>query len=285
MADPTNKKPWIRNITGANKFVHQLKVQDGSTQAIKSGEICAWNKTAGYMVPISAVADGDLYGLAFAHMEQKSTDVERYMDFIVPLEYDVFEMDLDAARQVADGDAFILTISDSQTLTYSATGAAIFYAVNPSNIPNIADGVTLTSVSTVRVMIDPERSYYKYMQSGGSAPFLNVTAQQTLRVEQSGLYLTNTGAGDVSGHILPQSAPAGTTFTAFCTAAQNHGFAPGTAGGIYIKGAKQADNKQCTVDAIGDGIRVVADGNGDWIGEYITSGAATLVNTAIDVEG
>ena len=58
-----------------------------------------------------------------------------------------------------------------------------------------------------------------------------------------------------------------------CMADEAFRLEPGAAGGIYIKGAKQADNKYVSVSDIGDFIHLVADGNGDWVAVASISGA------------
>ena len=76
-----NKFPFVKNLRGAEMLVFPGKVQAGSTQAIKAGEICTFNETAGYFVPVDAVADRH-YSLAIAYEEQKAADLARYMNFI-----------------------------------------------------------------------------------------------------------------------------------------------------------------------------------------------------------
>jgi hypothetical protein len=85
-----------------------------------------------------------------------------------------------------------------------------------------------------------------------------------IAAHQSGTTFTNLGATSAILATLPQNPPQGTEFKFVCLADQALRVAPGPAGGIYIKGAKQADNKYAAVSDIGDFIHLVADGNGDW---------------------
>jgi hypothetical protein len=98
------------------------------------------------------------------------------------------------------------------------------------------------------------------------------------------LVIVNLGASGAVIHNLPQSCPAGTKYTAYAAVAQDHGFAPGAAGAIYVEGAKQTDDKDVSVDAIGDALIVTADGNGDWLAQGIITSAADQT-AGIDVEG
>jgi hypothetical protein len=82
---------------------------------------------------------------------------------------------------------------------------------------------------------------------------------------QSGQICTNFGATGAVVATLPQNAPAGTQFGFVCMADQAMQIAPGTGGGIYIKGLKQPDNKYVAISDIGDFVYLVADGNGDWV--------------------
>ena len=90
---------------------------------------------------------------------------------------------------------------------------------------------------------------------------------------QSGTTFTNRGAAAVITASLPQNAPAGTRFRFVCMADQALRIAPGAAGGIYIKGAKQADNKYAQIADIGDFIELIADGDGDWVATSSIGGA------------
>ena len=76
-----NLYPWVRNDFGATKpLIVRFPVQAGSTQEIVRGEICDLNETSGYMAPVDAVADGNLYKLAFSNEEQKAADLAERLD-------------------------------------------------------------------------------------------------------------------------------------------------------------------------------------------------------------
>ncbi|MCP4590798.1 MAG: hypothetical protein GY842_08635 [bacterium] len=99
------------------------------------------------------------------------------------------------------------------------------------------------------------------------------SADFAVTAAQSGMVHTNLGAGGVITATLPASPPAGTEFKFVCMVDQALRMAPGTAGGIYIKGAKQADNKYVAIADIGDFVHLVADGNGDWVAVASIGGA------------
>jgi hypothetical protein len=60
------------------------------------------------------------------------------------------------------------------------------------------------------------------------------------------------------------------------TAGQQLRIEAGAAGGFYINGAKTADDAYIWADDEGESVKVVADGNGDWIALY-TQGTWTVV--------
>lgn len=280
-----NKDPFChsRNKDGkAHKF-HGL-VQAGSSQAIKCGELCCFDKTASNWVPVSAAGDF-IYPLAISAEEQTAADLARFIEFYSLHPDDVFEFVLAAARALALGDAFTVTASDSQKLTYTATGFPICRSVDDGHYPET--GTTIRNQSYVRVSFSKHASAWGRLIAGDGVPVagmvLETDAAVTLRSHMSGLKLVNLGASGAVAHVLPQTRPAGTFFDAYAAVAQDHGFDPGAAGGIYIEGAKQADDKQVTVDAIGDSLRVTSDANGDWIGEATITSAADQT-AGIDIE-
>ena len=107
----------------------------------------------------------------------------------------------------------------------------------------------------------------------GVAAIAHHAAGFTLTAAHSGTTHTNLGAAGVIVATLPQSPPKGTSFDFVCMADQALRLEPGAAGGIYVKGAKQADNKYVSVTDIGDFIHLIADGNGDWVAVASISGA------------
>jgi hypothetical protein len=98
-------------------------------------------------------------------------------------------------------------------------------------------------------------------------------ASFALNWRQSGGIHTNRGASGVITATLPQNPPEGTVYRFACMADQPLRVAPGAAGGIYVKGAKQADNKYVAIGDIGDFLELVADGNGDWLAVASIGGA------------
>jgi hypothetical protein len=79
----------------------------------------------------------------------------------------------------------------------------------------------------------------------------------------------NTGATTTSTVTLPQDADGGEVVEVACTVAQDIRLDPGAAGAIYgddaSSWAKQTDNKYINGDALGEAIKLVSDGNGDWV--------------------
>ncbi len=107
----------------------------------------------------------------------------------------------------------------------------------------------------------------------GLAPLQHHTADFTLTAAHSGTVHTNLGATGAITATLPANPPTGTELKFVCMADQALRMAPGTAGGIYVKGDKQADNKYVSVTDIGDFVHLIADGNGDWVAVASIGGA------------
>lgn len=99
------------------------------------------------------------------------------------------------------------------------------------------------------------------------------TANFTLVAQHTGTVHTNLGAAGAVTITLPQNPPKGTEFKFVCQADQELRLDPGAAGGIYIKGGKQVDDKYVSITDIGDFIHLIADGNGDWVAVASISGA------------
>jgi hypothetical protein len=262
-----NKDPFVRTLNKDGlPVLFRGKVQAGTTQAIKVGEICAFNKTAGYWIPVAAINDF-IYALAIAKEEQTAADLARYVEFYALHPNDQFEFEIDAARALALGDTFILTVSNSQKLTYSAGGYPVARCVDDGHYPQKTD-TTIRNRSWAVVSFDPSVSYWGLVLNGSgwnSKKVVTATAAITLYSEMSGLVILNTGISGGTVHVLPLNPPAGCNFTAYNTAADAHGFDPPTDGGIYGTGAKNGDGDTMTIDAIGDAIEVVAIGDKDWI--------------------
>lgn len=101
--------------------------------------------------------------------------------------------------------------------------------------------------------------------SGSTTTIEAHTGDDTLTTAESGSTHTNLGAAGAVTLTLPQDATAGTRFHFGVMTAQELRIDPGAAGGVYINGAKQADNKYISADDEGEHATLTADGNGDWI--------------------
>jgi len=269
----SNKYPWSHSILDPTKpFIFPGKVQAGSSQAIKCGELCAYNETSGYFVPVDAVADY-VYSLAIAAEEQKSDDSARYMDFIAPREGDVFEFTLSAAASIELGDAVILVASQSQQLARDVDGFIVGTSAGMDNYPQ--EGTTLRSKSTVQAMIHPAFSYfYKNILQRDVVKVMHKTAAYTLKLEDNNATITNFGAtGSVTLTAPSGVVPVGFNFKQVVAAAQAFVFdpKPDTASCI-VQGAVQAAGKYVSMTDEGDFIHWVWDGT-NWIAEASISGA------------
>ena len=91
------------------------------------------------------------------------------------------------------------------------------------------------------------------------------TALDLLTSSESGSIHTNLGAAGSIKLTLPQDALAGMNFEFVVMTAQQLQIDPGAAGAIYVNGAKQADDAYIWADDEGESVKLVADGNGDWI--------------------
>lgn len=113
------------------------------------------------------------------------------------------------------------------------------------------------------------KAYY----TGGQTKLLAMeafTSDDTLIAGESGKVCTNLGATGTITLTLPQTPKAGTHFEFVVMAAQQLRVEPGAGGGVYINGAKQADNKFIVADDEAESVMLVADGNGDWAALYTT---------------
>ena len=265
-----NKDPFVRtkNKNGLPAVFKGL-VQAGSTDPLKVGEICCFNKTAGYWEAVLLEADF-IYALAIAKEEQKAADGIRYLEFYALHPDDEFEFAIDAARALALGDRFVLTAADSQKLTYSADATPVARNVDYGHYPHETD-TTIPNRSYAVVSFAENVSAWGLLINGcglGQTKVVESAAALTLYPEMSGLHINNIGATGAILHVLPVAgtAPAGCHFTAYVTVEQDHGFEPGAGSGIYIEGLKQADTMGVSMDAFGDCLQVICDPNHDWIG-------------------
>jgi len=278
-----NKDPFVStlNVDGQPTMFMGL-VQAGTTKAIKIGEICALNKTAGYFTPITAENDF-IYALAIAAEEQKAADVSRYIKFYSLHPDDRFEFELNASRTLAVGDRFVLTASYSQILTYSATKYPVARSVDYGNYPDT--GTTIRSRGYAVVSFNPACSYWGLIQNGsywGTPKQIVSTSALTLYNEMSGLTIIHTGAGTAQvNHVLPTAGTAvvGCHFKLINlnAATGTVGFDPGTGSGIYVGGTAQTDNEARAVTqtaATGAYMVITAIASNDWYA-FADSGQGT----------
>jgi len=98
------------------------------------------------------------------------------------------------------------------------------------------------------------------------------SAADTLTFDESGSIHTNLGATVARALTLPiigadgaVTGLKGVYFDFVVMAAYALQIDPSTAGGIYINGAKQADDKYISADDEAESVRLTGDGNGDWV--------------------
>jgi len=113
-----------------------------------------------------------------------------------------------------------------------------------------------------------DQNFGGYKTIGVALTIEHHIADDTLTKEETGSIHTNLGAGGTITLTLPQDARAGDYFQFVAMVAQQLRIDPGAAGGIYVNGAKQTDDKYIWADSEGESITLVADGNGDWASLY-----------------
>ncbi len=260
-----NLSPFVRNKYGAKETIFLGRVQAGSAQTVKRGEICCFNKTAGYWTPVSAVADGERYLLAISNEEQKTADPERYMEFVAPKPGDEFEFEMAAARAVAQGDGFTLTAGNSQKITYSAADFAVFTAVGDDNYPQV--GTTLSVKSKAVVEMNPLCSFWQALQGNlQRAKMQEITASRTLTYEESGSVIFV--ATDALVITLPATKQ-GIEYTFVNSGADGNNIIaidPADDDAIFyitgVDGKKLLNTKATAVR--GDMVTLIGDGNAGW---------------------
>lgn len=275
----TNKNPFIysKSKDGApDMFLG--KVQAGATQAIKKGELCAYNETAGYFAPIDAVADAQ-YVLAIAAEEQKARGrgeltAIRYIKFYSLSPNDIFEFAIDAARSLAIGDTFTLTASDSQKLTYGAGDFAVAKQVDFSHYPQ-EDGVTIATKSTAQVVFNPAVTAYgryKSFQSGTGRLVISTADDLTLKPEQC--YNNSLIIVTAAKTVTVPAVASGMDFTVLSSGANAVSVDPNASDKIRLLGALLDDGDKLTNgSAAGDSVRLKAESADGFTAEII--GAST----------
>lgn len=265
-----NKSPFVKNLLGAPAQTFPGKVQAGSTAAIKKGELCTYDETSGYFVSLDAVADAR-YSLAIAAEEQKSTDLERYIEFYALRPEDVFEFILDASAQIALGDGLEPTASDSQKLTRDVDGNAIAFSVAIDNYPEV--GTTLQYRTHGQVVFNPVHSYWmQRVLKNRLKKVISTGASITLKVEDCGAVVLVTDTATIT---LPEAnVPIGWNVKLVVCAAvvMTVDPKPDTAG-IIIKGAgPHTAGHVVSVTDEGDFMELVWDGT-NWVAVNSISGA------------
>lgn len=278
----TNKHPFVRSRSKDGlPSVFKGLVQAGSTQAIKVGEICNWDDTTGYWVPIDAVAD-HRYVLAISKEEQKASGraeltAERYIDFYALAPEDEFEFVLAAAESLLLGNPYTLTASDSQKLTAAAGAFAVAINVDDGHYPQEED-TTVRNRSYAIVSFNPAVTWWGYrlnqsMRAGRKV--LAIAGSEELK--ESDMYNTLALVATTATVTLPAVKPAMDIIIVSVTAAVVT-ISPNASDKIRVKGALLADDKDIDNDTAGGSTATA----GDTV-QLITEGADGFC--AINVEG
>lgn len=132
--------------------------------------------------------------------------------------------------------------------------------------------------SIAHASVGTSMSQAEYESGSGSHVFSieHHTSGDTLTTAETGSTHTNLGAGGAVTLTLPQDATAGCVFDFVVMVAQQLRIDAGAAGAIYINGAKQADDAYIWADAINESVRLMCDGDNDWIALF-TQGTWTVV--------
>lgn len=179
----------------------------------------------------------------------------------------------EAAEAYAEGTFDVLSAS----ATVFAEGAPVYWddttklaIVAPNSFDDIYLGAAAAAKVSGQLVV---RTTLNAIGGAEREQIYHYTANATLTAGMTGTVHTNLGAGGAITFTLPQSPPAGTEFKFVCMADQALRMAPGAAGGIYIAGVKQADNKYVSITDIGDFVHLIAEGNGDWVAVASIGGA------------
>lgn len=186
----------------------------------------------------------------------------------------------------ADGDVSgrLFTLGDFGFAVAGATQADVGRAVYATADDTVTfDSASATFVGYVRGVPAAGQVILRLQGEGpiGAVHLEHKSASFSIGAAQSGTTFTNLGAASPITATLPQNPPKGTAFQFVCMADQALRIAPGPAGGVYIKGAKQADNKYISITDIGDFVDLVADGNGDWVAVASIGGADADISVEV----
>lgn len=259
-----NKDPFVYSKSkGGKPQIFRGLVQAGSTQAIKIGEICTWDETTGYFVPVDAVAD-HRYPLAIAKEEQKSSGraeltAIRYIDFYSLHPDDVFEFELAAARSLAIGDPFTLTASDSQKLTYGAGAFAVAINVDDGHYPQEED-TTIRNQSYARVTFNPAVSWCGFRMSQVARPGRRViSVAATGSLKESDMYNSLVLLSGATTLSLPAVKP-GMDVIFVNADGDTQSINPDDADLIRLDGALLDDGDSITQTTIGYNCQLITEG-------------------------
>ena len=261
-----NKDPFVYSKSKDGKpSVFRGLVQAGSSAAIKIGEICTWNETTGYFIPVNAVAD-HRYPLTIAKEEQKSSGrgeltASRYIEFYSLDPNDVFEFQIAAAAAVELGTPYTLTASDSQKLTAAAGDFAVAINVDDGHYPQEED-TTIRNISYARVSFNPAVSWWGYRMSQFMRPGRRVIAlTDNATLAENDMYNTLvTQSGTAKTITLPAVKP-GMDVIIVCTVAQACHVDPNTADAIRLDGTVlTAGNKLTSASGAGDLVHLITEG-------------------------
>jgi len=274
-----NKDQFAYSKSAKGPDMFKGLVQAGSTQAIKAGELCVFNKTTGYWVPASAVADGQQYSLALSAEEQKASGrgeltAIRYMSFYSLSPDDVFEMELAAARSLVVGDSFTLTASDSQKLTYGAGVYAVAINVGDDHYPQ-EDDTTIRNQSFARVTFNQSCTWYgfrKAQETRTGRKVITLTTSTTL-VENQMYNSLIIIAGAIT--VTLPAVKSGMDALFISDAAETSSIDPNSADTIRLTGALlSAGNKLTNNSAAGDSVHLITEST-DGFTAMIIQGAWT----------
>lgn len=269
-----NNDPFCYSRSKDGKpLVFKGLVQAGSTQAIKVGEICTWNETTGYFVPVDAVAD-HRYPLAISKEEQKASGRAelvnaRYIDFYALHPDDIFEFPIDAARSLALGDPFTLTASDSQKLTYGAGAFAVAINVDDNHYPQEED-TTIRNQSYAHVSFNPAVSWWGYRMSQIARPGKKIISTAAdLTLAENDCYNTVILVTAAKTITLPAVKP-GMDLTILGTGANAVVVDPNASDQLRFQGAQLTAGYTITSGgAAGDSVRIYTEDADGFIVEEI----------------
>lgn len=268
-----NKDPYLYTKGGGKPHTFLGLVQAGATQAIKKGEICTWDETTGYFIPVNAVAD-HRYPLAISKEEQKASGrgeltASRYIEFYSLHPDDVFEFELAAAAQIAAGDPYTLTASNSQKLTAAAGAFAVAIAVGQEHYPQEED-TSIAYQSYGRFSFNPICSYWGYRFNQANRPgrkVIAIAADATLK--ESDMYNTLILVSGTTTITLPAVKP-GMDAIFVNTDGADQNIDPNGADKIRLLGALLDDGDKLSDTTVGDTVNILTESADGFIANVIT---------------